>query len=186
MNADHTRPAPIAEAFGAQVPVSRATLLTGLVRSVGVVALSLLVYAVLPVNSGETAAAVIVMAALGLVALFWVFARQVGRISRAQHPTVAAAEALALVFGLFATSFAFIYVSLAQIDPQAFSQPINKVAGIYFSVTVLTSVGFGDIVAVTGGARTLVALQMVLSVILIGVAVKILLGTARRAAAGGR
>jgi voltage-gated potassium channel len=92
---------------------------------------------------------------------------------------------VAPVFGLFGTSFEFIYLSLAQIDPQGFSQPINKVAGIHFSLTVLTSVGFGDIVAVIGAARTLVALQVVLSVILTGAAVKILLGTARRAAAGG-
>jgi voltage-gated potassium channel len=182
----HPRPAAIAEVFGAQVPVSRATFLTGLVRSVGIVALSVLVYAVLPVTSEATATAVFVTAALGLVGVFWVFARQVGRISRAQQPTVAATEALALVFGLFATSFAFIYVSLAQLDPHAFSQPIDKLAGIYFSVTVLTSVGFGDIVAVSSAARALVTLHMVLSVILVGVAVKILFGTARRAAAGVR
>ncbi|HEX6888936.1 MAG TPA: potassium channel family protein [Candidatus Nanopelagicales bacterium] len=149
-------------------------------RSLGVVAVTLLVYALVPIRP-ETAPLVGVMAVLGLVLVGVVFARQMGRISRADRPVLAAIEALALVFGMFLTLFAFIYVSLSANDPGSFTQPVDKVAGVYFSVTVLATVGFGDIAAVTDAARMLVTLQMVLDLVLIGVAVKLLSMSARRA-----
>jgi formate-dependent nitrite reductase membrane component NrfD len=54
-------------------------------------------------------------------------------------------EALALVFGLFLTLFASLYLSTDLANPGAFSQPIDKLAGIDFSVTIMATVGFGDI-----------------------------------------
>jgi hypothetical protein len=149
-------------------------------RSLGVVAATLLVYALVPIRP-ETAPLIGVVAVLGLVLVGVVFARQLGRISRADRPVLAAIEALALVFGMFLTFFAFIYVSLSANAPGSFTQAVDKVAGVYFSVTVLATVGFGDIAAVTDAARMLVTLQMVLDLVLIGVAVKLLSTSARRA-----
>ena len=68
-----------------------------------------------------------------------------------------------------------------RLTPDSFTQPMNKVAGVYFSVTVLATVGFGDISPVTDTARILVTVQMVLDLVLIGAAVKLLGASARRA-----
>ena len=66
-------------------------------------------------------------------------------------------------------------------DPATFTQVVDKVAGVYFSVTVLATVGFGDISAVSDLARIMVTVQMIIDLVLIGVTVKLLGTVARRA-----
>ncbi len=66
-------------------------------------------------------------------------------------------------------------------DPESFTQPMNKVAAVYFSVTILATVGFGDIAPVTDLTRIVVTVQMVLDLVLIGAAVKLLGASAKRA-----
>ena len=109
------------------------------------------------------------------------FARQISRVSRSRRPVLAALEALVLVFGLFICFFALLYVSISTSDPGAFTQEVDKVAGLYFTTTVLTTVGFGDISPVTDTARVLVTVQMVLGAVLIGTAFKALGFSAKRA-----
>lgn len=160
--------------------VSPRVLLWALLRSAGVVAVTLVVYAVVPIRE-ETALAIGVFAALGMLVLGVVFVRQLRRISQAASPLAAAIEALALVFGMFLALFAFVYASMDALTPGSFTQAVGKVAAVYFSVTVLATVGFGDIAAVTDSARILVTIQMVLDLVLIGAAVKLLGASARRA-----
>jgi hypothetical protein len=168
-----------AEAVLVSAPVPGRLIAVALLRSLGVVAATLLAYALLPIRP-ETAAVIGGLAVLGLVVLGIVFARQLGRISRHARPVVAAIESLTLVFGMFLSLFAFVYVALSQNDPGAFTQPVGKMAGVYFSVTILATVGFGDISAVTDLARAAVTVQMVLDLVLIGAAVKLLGISAKR------
>lgn len=155
-------------------------VLAALLRSAGVVAVTLVVYAVIPIRE-ETALAIGGIATIGLVVLGVVFIGQLRRISAAANPLGAAVEALALVFGMFLALFAFVYASMTALYPDSFTQPVDKVAAVYFSVTVLATVGFGDIAAVTELARVTVTVQMVLDLVLIGAAVKLLGASARRA-----
>lgn len=161
--------------------LSRRLVVVGLLRSVAILAAALVVYALLPIESLAAAWTIGALASLGLFAVGWVFVRQVRRIAQAPHPVMAAAEAFTLVFGLFLTLFATLYLCVDHDSSGAFSEPLDKLAGIYFSVTVMATVGFGDIAPVGNTARVLVTVQMVLDMILIGAAVKILLGTAKRA-----
>ena len=172
--------APLVEAAMTDVPTPRRWIIMVVLRSSAVVLGTLVLYALLPVRE-ENALAVAVLALLGLVALAIVFGRQLGRISRSDRPVLVAIEALALVVTLFVALFAALYGSMSASDPAAFTQPITKVAGIYFAVTILGTVGFGDISAVSDAARMAVTIQMVLDLILIGVAVKVLGTSARRA-----
>jgi voltage-gated potassium channel len=155
--------------------------MSGILRSAAILAAALAFYTWLPVTAVAGAWTIGVLALAGLLGMGWEFVRQVRRISQSPQPAAAAVEALALVFGLFLTLFAFLYLYTDLATPGSFSEPIDKMAGIYFSVTVMATVGFGDITAVSDVARALVTLQMVLDMILIGAAVKILLGTAKRA-----
>lgn len=161
--------------------IRRRTILQAIVRPLVVLSLTLLVYAVVPVDGRDAARVVIVLAGLGILMILAVFGWQVSRVARSSRPLVAAVEALALVFGLFVCLFGLLYVALSEGDPDAFSQDIAKVTGIYFTVTVLTTVGFGDIVPTTQTAQVVVTIQMLLGMILIGTAFKILGRSARTA-----
>jgi voltage-gated potassium channel len=169
------------EAAAAEERVPRRMLVIGIGRVLGVVGLTLLAYFLVPVEGQAAARAAALTAGAGIAIILAVFARQISRVSRSRRPVVAALEALVLVFGMFLALFALLYVSISTSDPQAFTQDIDKVAGIYFTTTVLTTVGFGDISPVSQPARVLVTLQMVLGMVLIGTAFKALGFSAKRA-----
>lgn len=164
----------LAKGTPAEDRVSRGLIVAAFARVRGIVAGTLAVYFVVPIEAGGAARAEAVAACVGIAILLAVFARQMSRVSHSPRPVAAAVEALVLVFGLFLCFFALLYVSLSASDPGAFTQAMNKVAGVYFTMTVLTTVGFGDISAVSDTARVMVTIQMVLGMILIGTAVKAL------------
>lgn len=165
---------PLVEAGLVERPMGFVQLVTILARAGGVLGVTLLGYALLPVDSASSTVWVVSVACLGLVVVLGVFFRQFGRIERSDRPGAAAIESLVLVVGLFLTLFALIYVSLSASDPGTFTQPLDKVAGIYFSVTILSTVGYGDIAPTTDLTRILVTVQMLLDIALIGAAVKLL------------
>jgi hypothetical protein len=169
------------EAAAAEERIPRAMLLAAMARVLGVVAVTLLVYFLLPIEGARAAMAGAAAACVGIAIILTVFARQIARVSRSRRPVLAALEALALVFGMFLSFFALLYVSISEGDAEAFTQGVDKIAGIYFATTVLTTVGFGDISPVSDSARVVVTLQMVLGMILIGTAFKALGFSAKRA-----
>ena len=156
-------------------------IVTALARVLGIVAVTLLVYFLVPIEGAGAASAAAVTACVGIATILVVFARQMSRVRHSPRPILAAVEALVLVFGLFLCFFALLYVSISASAPHAFTEGVDKVAGVYFTMTILTTVGFGDITAVSDTARVTVTLQMVLGVILIGTAVKALGFSARGA-----
>ncbi|HET6651751.1 MAG TPA: potassium channel family protein [Nocardioides sp.] len=107
-------------------------------------------------------------------------------VARSPYPGVRAAEAVAVSFPLLIFLFASTYVGMEQARPESFNEPLSRIDGVYLTVTILATVGFGDIVPTTEGARLAVTLQMVVNVLLIGVVAKILLGMVqqRRGARG--
>jgi hypothetical protein len=169
------------EAAAAEERISRRMLVAAILRVLAVVTVVLVGYFLIPIEGASAASAAAVAACVGIVVILIVFARQISRVSRSRRPVLAALEALVLVFGLFLCFFALLYVSLSTSDPGAFTQDVDKVAGIYFTTTVLTTVGFGDISAVSDTARVMVTLQMVLGMVLIGTAFKALGFSAKRA-----
>ncbi len=169
------------EAAAAEERIPRRLLVAAIARVLGVVAVTLLGYFLLPIEGASAASAAAVAACAGITVILIVFFRQISRVSRSRRPVLAALEALVLVFGLFLSFFALLYVAISESDPDAFTQGVDKVAGIYFTTTVLTTVGFGDISPVSDTARIMVTLQMVLGMVLIGTAFKALGFSAKRA-----
>lgn len=174
-------PDPLSMVHSGEVQLSPRIIGLAMARSLGAVALTLVIYAVIPIRDITTARFAGALAVLGLVGITFVFVRLLARVNRSSHPGMAAIEALVLIIGMFLVLFATMYVALWQTDPASFSQPLDRVAGIYFSVTVLVTVGFGDISAVSDLARITVTIQMILDVALIGAAVKLLSSSARHA-----
>jgi voltage-gated potassium channel len=52
---------------------------------------------------------------------------------------------------------------------------------LYFTVTVFSTVGFGDIFPASEAARLLVTAQMILNLIVLGLGVRLIVGAAQRA-----
>ena len=80
--------------------------------------------------------------------------------------------------------FVFIFVMTGVVyDTQHWSNPhiANYADALYFTVTVFTTVGFGDIVPKTEIARVATTLQMLVGILAIGVVAKILLGAVQQA-----
>ncbi|MSO26852.1 MAG: two pore domain potassium channel family protein [Candidatus Nanopelagicales bacterium] len=111
------------------------------------------------------------------------FRLQLRRIRKARYPRVQAAEALVLVATMFLAIFAVTYDMLSGADPGSFTENLDRFSALYFAVTVLATVGFGDITPVTTTARSVAMVQMTLDIAFIAVAVKIVGGSASKALA---
>lgn len=146
---------------------------------VGSVAVLVAVYYVLPLDhvSQPTVVTVLLIGLAGFVALV-VF--QVRSIIRAPHPLLRAVEALSTCVPFFLLLFAATYVALAALSPAGFGEPLSHSDALYFTVTVFSTVGFGDITAKTETARLVVTAQMVADLIILSLAVKVIVEAVRR------
>ncbi len=126
-------------------------------RTSAIIALLLGLYAVLPV-AGRSDAPAIVELLVGLCAFVALLSLEVRVILRADYPWLRAAEALALALAVLIIVFAFTYLSLSRSNQASFSEPLDHVGAMYFTVTILSTVGFGDIAAKTDLARITVTL----------------------------
>jgi hypothetical protein len=94
-----------------------------------------------------------------------------------------ATRAAAVVIPLFIVVFAWIYLSMSHSNPTAFGEAFSRTQGLYFTVTLLSTVGFGDITPKTDPARAVVTVQMLLDLVVIALVAKLLLGAAGRRSA---
>ncbi len=69
---------------------------------------------------------------------------------------------------------------MAAASASNFGEKLTHTDALYFTVTVFTTVGFGDITAKSEGARLLVTGQMVAGLIILGTGVRIILGAVTR------
>jgi hypothetical protein len=89
---------------------------------------------------------------------------------------------MARVLPLFIVLFAWIYAAMSVGDPSTFSEPLTKSGSLYFTITILSTVGFGDITPVTDAARLIVSVQMICDLVVIGIIVKLITGVAKHRA----
>jgi voltage-gated potassium channel len=118
-----------------------------------------------------------------------VFAWQIRRISVAALPELRAIEALGIVIALFLVLFSGIYLAMSHESPFTFTQRLDQSRALYFTITVFSTVGFGDITPRTDAARLVVSAQMLLDLAIIGAVVRLIFNAARSritpTAAGG-
>ena len=138
----------------------------------------LLTYFLLPLGDGAprmTAATLLVALVIVVALLIW----QVRTIRTATYPRLRAIETTAFSLPLFLLLFASAYFGISSTSPASFSEGMNRTDALYFTVTVFATVGFGDITAVSQGARVLVTIQMIGDLLLIGVVAHVILGAVR-------
>jgi voltage-gated potassium channel len=139
-------------------------------RSLATTIVLVVLYYVLPLSHVKNVPATL---SVGLVILAAVTVLQLLVISRSAHPGLQAMEALATTLPLFLLLFASAYVVMAGASQANFStHPLTRTDGLYFTVTVFSTVGFGDITAASQSARLVVTVQMLLDLLALGLVVR--------------
>jgi hypothetical protein len=142
------------------------------------------VYYALPVGNGLGLGTSLRLTA-GLTFFAVAVAWQAKRIVGSDLPEVRAVQALAVIVPLFLVIFAVIYLSIAHSSTSSFSESLDHTRALYFTVTVFSTVGFGDITPKTDFARIIVSVQMLLDLVIIGAVVRLLINAAKAGLARG-
>jgi voltage-gated potassium channel len=154
-------------------------IVRGLLRALGSTAALVVIYYLLPLNHASTGAAV-TMLVIGLVILITMVVFQVRSIIASPFPGLRALEALATSVPLFLLLFAATYVVMATMSASNFSQPVTRTSALYFTVTVFSTVGFGDITPKTEAAQLAVTVQMITDLIILGLGARVIVGAVTR------
>jgi len=115
-----------------------------------------------------------------------VLAGEARRIVTAELPELRAIEALGAVIPLFLVIFASSYLSLSSSSAVTFTEQLDHTRALYFTITVFSTVGFGDITPKTDLARIIVSIQMLLDLVIIGAVVRLLFNAAQAGLARAR
>ena len=103
-------------------------------------------------------------------ALAW----QVRGIMKADLPELRAVEALGTFIPFFLLTFSFAYLSMSHNDPRSFTQSLDHVRAIYFTVTTFSTTGYGDITPKLDPVRIVAAIQMLIDLALLGAIIRLI------------
>jgi Ion channel len=137
-----------------------------------------LTYVLLPLDGNDWVFAVVIGLIALLIGVLFIARRGLG-LSESDTPMLDAVLAASWMLTLLVVGFAAIYFTMAKHGGQV-SGLHTKIDGIYFTVTTLSTVGFGDIVATSQAARAVVALQIVFNLTFVAVGFRLLMGAGRR------
>lgn len=112
---------------------------------------------------------------VGLVIFTAVIAWQIREIARSEIPRLRAIQTLATGLPLLLLIFALTYLVLDRNQTASFTERLNRTDSLYFSLTVFSTVGFGDIAPRSEAARVIVMTQMLVDLIVVGVLAKVIL-----------
>jgi voltage-gated potassium channel len=156
-------------------PARRRGLIAGVARAGASATLLVVGYYAAPLD-GPLHSGTGIGFALGLAVLVLVLAWQVRAILSSDAPRLRAIQAVAVGLPLFVVLFAATYAVLGRIDAGSFTEEVGRTDALYFTVTVLATVGFGDIAPLSEPARIVVTIQMVLGLVAVGLVARIILG----------
>ena len=157
----------------------RRLIFWAVVRSVLVAAVLVVLYYVLPLDRRwDSGTAVRLL--IGIVVFVGVMVWEVRAIVGSRYPGLRAAEALGLVLPLFLVLFASTYFVMERASAASFSEPLTRTDALYFTVTVFSTVGFGDITAKSEAARVVLIFQMLADLVLLGAGIRVLVGAVQR------
>lgn len=155
-------------------------------RIISIAAIVIVVYYVFPFHQVRDLSLGVKLVA-ALLILLGVGAWHIKAVMEAANPQVRAAEALAVFVPLLLVVFSATYFIMAQTEPSGFNVgALTRTDALYFTVTVFSTVGFGDINPISQAGRVVVMIQIILDILLLGVGLRLLtqaaqVGSTRRA-----
>lgn len=153
----------------------RRTIIGAAVRAVLTTVALVILYYLLPFDRLENEA-VLGWFMLGLAAFVGLVALQLRSILQAQHPALRAIEVLGTALPVFILVFASTYLTMAANESSSFSESLNHTDALYFTMTVFSTVGFGDIAPRTEVARIAVTVQMAGNFVVLGLLARVIVG----------
>lgn len=168
---------PVNEVFGDRLSLKQAA--TTIALAVVCAAAALALYYMVPLIP-RAHEAIWWRLAVVLAIFIAVVSHEIRAILHHAYPGRRAVVALAVVLPLFVVLFSWLYLVVSRSNPAAFGVEFSRTEALYFAITVLSTVGFGEITPKTDPARLLVAAQMVSDLVLLAIVVKLILGTASR------
>jgi len=148
----------------------------------------LVAYYAAPVGGLSDSVAAVALSVVGLLAglaaLAWVILREVRMLVRTSldDPAVQIDSLVLLIF-VVVPLFALGYFALESADPDQFAELATKTDALYFTLSTLATVGFGDVHATGQLARGLVIVQMTFDLVFVAAVVSVLTTHIRRRAA---
>jgi voltage-gated potassium channel len=113
-----------------------------------------------------------------VVAVIPFIIRRLGRLQVSERPIYDALQVLVLSVTILVLGFAALYESMSMRQGN-FSGIDNKVDAGYFTVTTLSTVGYGDIHATGRSARLIVTFQIIFNLIFLGGTVRLIANVSR-------
>ena len=157
----------------------RRLIIAAVLRGLVVTTVLVVLYYLLPLDrplDASTAVRLLIGLLIFVGATVW----QVRGITGSRYPGLRAAEALGLIIPLYLLLFASTYFLMERASAANFTQPLSRTDALYFSVTVFSTVGFGDITAKSETARVALIVQMLADLALLGAGARVLLGAVHR------
>jgi voltage-gated potassium channel len=153
----------------------RRVVTVAVLRSVASVTLLVVLYYAAPLD-GPLSIGTLITFGLGLLAFGGLTAWQVRAVIRSDAPVLRAMQALASGVTLLLVLYSSLYSVIAYNQPDSFTQTLTRTDGLYFTVTVFATVGFGDITPRSELARIFTTTQMLFGLVIFGLIVRTLLG----------
>ena len=173
-----TAPIPVGRLREMQRRDVQRAIARAVARALGAAVLLIVGYYVVPLGNGSQLDVILRIAGAG-VGIVAIVTMQVIAVGRARFPQLRAIEALTVTVTVVVVAFALAYVNMSRHDPDAFNEVLGRTSSLYFTLTTLATVGYGDIHAKTDPARIVVMVQMVCNVAVIGATAKFIIASAR-------
>jgi Kef-type K+ transport system membrane component KefB len=136
------------------------------------------VFLVVPVNK-ERWWLGIVIGLLIIVGSVPLTVKRINRVGTSHEPYLEAGLAVVMMIALIVIGFASIYAALSR-HGEEFADIHTKLDAVYFTITTLATVGYGDIAPTGQVARAVAIIQMVVDILVIGVAARLAMRVAAR------
>ncbi|MFL6161083.1 MAG: potassium channel family protein [Jatrophihabitantaceae bacterium] len=153
----------------------RRLLVRAIVRALLSVLALVVLYFCLPLRA-RFGATLLLEIGIGLLVVGAVTVWQIYSIRRARYPRLRAVQAFCFTFPLFIVMFSSAHFMVEQMRSGSYTQPLSRVDALYYTLTVFSTVGFGDITPVSEPARVVTMIQMLGDLVLVAVFARALVG----------
>ncbi|WP_116951114.1 potassium channel family protein [Jiangella endophytica] len=141
-----------------------------ILRSVGTLACTILVYYTLPLGPPDAPPEIVGATAFvaGVAGLIWLTLHEVRRFAAHLDQAKARVSGLLTVLYVVVVFFALAYYLMERNDPDQFAGLETRTDALYFAIVTLGTVGYGDVHAAGQEARIAAMVQIVFDLVVIG------------------